>query len=125
MLIHTCTVERDAQTVKGAYNVKKAPSWQVHADTVSCRFTPQISNVRGMGGVVGEGSPFNLRDFVKRVVTFMFPATLSITEQDRIIDVKDRTGAVVDPGPFNVILSKPSFRNSRPHHTSVIAERTI
>ncbi len=122
MMVHRCTVERNAQTVTSGYNVKKASAWQVHIKDLKCRLIPQISNVRGMGGVVGEGSPISQREFVKRVHQFSLPKGTDITEQDRIVNVLDAGGKIINSGPFDILLVRPATGMST-SHIRLIAER--
>ncbi|KKN48915.1 hypothetical protein LCGC14_0648130 [marine sediment metagenome] len=122
LMTHFCDIERDAQTIRGDYNVSKPASWQSHKKDVPCRLIPQVSNVRGIGGAVGEESSISLRDAVKRVVRLIFPRNTDITEADRIVNVRFRNGATLEPGPINVVLIRPADTRSR-HHMNVIAER--
>ncbi|KKN55913.1 hypothetical protein LCGC14_0577560 [marine sediment metagenome] len=124
MMIHTCTIERDAQTIRGSYNTNMKSSWQPHAEDVPCRLVPQVSNVRGMGGTVGEASNVGLKESVKRVVRVILPRGLDITEQDRIVDVKFTNGVVLEPGPINILLIRPAEKRSS-HHLNVIGERVF
>lgn len=124
MMLHRCTIERDKQTIKSDYNVNNKPQWVTDETSIKCRLIPQVSNVRGMGGIVGEGSPINLRDFVKRVQQFLLPKGTDITEADRIVNVVDRAGRMVNAGPFNILLVR-SATSSAAHHVRVIAETPI
>ncbi len=124
MMIHTCTVERDAQTIRGEYNTQMKSSWQIHAKDVPCRFIPQLSNVRGMGGTVGEASTVGLKESVKRVVRVILPKDLDITEEDRIVDVKFTNGVVLESGPINILLVRPADKRSK-HHLNVVGERVF
>ncbi len=123
MMHHICTIQENAQEAKGDYNVPQSPAWKTKY-TTPCRLVPQVSNVRGMGGLVGEGSAPTRRDTVKHVARFLFPDTIEIDETDRIINVETAEGEKVDSGPFNIIMIRPVEKRSM-HHIGVIAERII
>lgn len=124
MMVHQCTIERNKQTIKSDYNVNDKPQWLADESPVKCRFMPQISNVRGMGGIVGEGSPIGARDFVKRVSQFLLPRSVTVSEADRITNVLNRQGdPIVDgKGPFNILLVRP-VTGMAASHTRVIVEK--
>lgn len=125
MMTQKCDIQRNAQTVKGDYNVLMPNAWQPHLTDVPCRLIPQTSNVRGIGGIVGEESDISQREASKNVVRLIFPADTDITEQDRIVNVRRRNGKVVMKGPINVLLLRPADRPTGPSHQNVIAEKII
>ena len=122
LLVHTCTIERDAQTIKGKYNTQMAPSFQPLAENIPCRLIPQVSNVRGMGGAVGEASNVGLKESVKRVVRVILPADTEITEADRIVDIRTGAGKILESGPINILLVRPAEKQTQ-HHINIIGER--
>lgn len=124
MMIHTCTVERDAQTIKGEYNTQMKPAWQSLAKDVPCRLIPQVSNVRGMGGSVGEASDVGLKESVKRVVRVILPKDTDVTEEDRIVDVRLRNGDLLESGPINILIVRPADKRVK-HHVNIIGERVF
>ena len=121
-MIHLCDIQRNAQTIKGDYNIDKPSSWQIYKKDVPCRYIPQVSNVRGIGGIVGEESNIALRDMVKNVMRFILPKDVDITAADRIVNVRYRNGNTIEAGPINVILVRHADKRVR-HHINIIAER--
>lgn len=118
-----CDIERSAQTVKGDYNTLKSEAWQPHLSDVPCRLIPQTSNVRGIGGIVGEESNIALREPTKRVVRIILPAKTDITERDRVMNVRRRNGSVIMAGPINVLLLRPADRPTGVSHQNIIGEK--
>lgn len=125
IMTQKCDIQRNAQTIKGDYNVDMPVSWQPHLTDVPCRLIPQTSNVRGIGGIVGEESSIGLREPSKHVVRIIFPDGTDITEQDRVMNVRRRNGRVIEPGPIGVILLRPADRPVGPSHMNIIGERVF
>ncbi len=125
IMTQKCDIERNAQTIKGDYNVDKPVAWQPHMTDVPCRLIPQTSNVRGIGGIVGEESSTALREPTKHVVRIILPAGTDITEQDRVMNVRRRNGSVINPGPIGVILLRPADSPMANSHMNIIGERVF
>ncbi len=125
VMTQKCDIERNAQTVKSGYNTPMSGAWQPHLTDVPCRLIPQTSNVRGIGGIVGEESDISQREASKNVVRLIFPFDTDITEQDRIVNVRRRNGRVVMEGPINVLLLRPADRPTGPSHQNIIGEKII
>ncbi len=125
IMTQVCDIQRNAQTVKSSYNVKMSVAWQPHLTNVPCRLIPQTSNVRGIGGIVGEESNIGMREPTKHVVRIIFPNGTDITEQDRVMNVRRRGGQVIEPGPIGVILLRPADRPAGPSHMNIIGERVF
>ena len=123
IMTQKCDIERNAQTIKGDYNTNKPVAWQPHITDVACRLIPQTSNVRGIGGIVGEESSIGLREPNKHVVRIILPAGTDITEQDRVMNVRRRNGKVIEAGPIGIILLRPADRPTGDSHMNVIGER--
>ncbi len=123
VMTQKCDIERSAQTFKGDYNVEMPPAWQPHLTDVPCRLIPQTSNVRGIGGIVGEESDISQREASKNVIRVMFPNSTDIKERDRILNVRRRDGQIVMAGPINVLLLRPADRPTGPSHQNIIGER--
>ncbi len=123
IMTQMCDIQRNAQTIKGDYNVDMPVAWQPHLTDVPCRLIPQTSNVRGIGGIVGEESSTSHREPTKHVVRIIFPYGTDITEQDRVMNVRRRGGQVVERGPIGVILLRPADRPTGPSHMNIIGER--
>lgn len=123
MLAHKCTIQRpDNQDATDGYNHPLQVGWNVINENIRCRYTPKLSNIRGLGGIVGEGDRVNFREHVKQISILLLPDGVDVTEQDRVIDIRSENDSVFAAGPFNIVFVRRPVSSSRSHHTSVILE---
>jgi len=120
-LIHVCTIQRNTQAALDEYNKPEEPVWG-DLTTLPCRLIPMISNVRGMGGLVGKGGSIGVVDTVKRVYLLLLPRETDVTEYDRVVNVKNRRGGTVETGPLSPLLVR-TVSGWTEHHRSVILEK--
>lgn len=125
LMRHTCTIQRRASNPDDDYGY---PSSE-YADSetgVKCRFSPRISNLRGIGGLIGEGDQVGWRELIKNVALLLFPPGTVISEADRVTNVRDHLGNVIETGPLNPLIARATYGKPagvRGHHVSVIVER--
>jgi hypothetical protein len=125
MMRHTCTIQRRADAPADDYGYPS--SNYIDSKTgVKCRFSSRISNLRGIGGLIGEGDQVGWRELIKNVALILFPPGTVIDEGDRVTNVRDHLGNVVEAGPFNPLIARTAYGKQAGvtgHHVSVIVER--
>ncbi len=125
MLIHECTIERRTDGATDDYGQPFSNLDWNDLSTPKCRYSPKVSNIRGLGGIIGEGNRVAFRDAVKQISIILFPNTTDIGEQDRIKNIKTRDGTVIVPGPLNVILVRTPVAGAMSHHVTAVVEEVV
>lgn len=92
---------------------QKKPSWTASQTNVHCQFIPRFALTR-------VSPTFEERE----VVNIFFSEEVSY--DDRIYNIKDRKGNVIEAGPFEVVsvLKQPGF-SGKVHHYVVQVRRVI
>ncbi len=122
MLIHQCTIERRTNLGYDDYGAPLPNVNWADISTVKCRYSPKLSNIRGLGGIIGEGDRSSFRDVVKQISIILLPNNTSINEQDRIRNIKKADGTVIVEGPLNVILVREPVSGASAHHVAAIVQ---
>ncbi len=120
----TCTIQRNVDAaVVGDYNTPVPANYQDKDVEIRCRYAPKLSNVRGLGGFVGERWASNTGDIIHDVVLVLLPPGTDINEDDRITNIRDEQGSLIEDGPLDLLLVRKTFRGRSEHHTSVVAKK--
>jgi hypothetical protein len=108
---HRCTVERPVRSLDGQRNA--TTRWASHLAGVACRLV--VKTQRVPAGVLAE-------EPVITTYTLLIPGDVDVRQGDRIVDVVDQAGAVVDAGPFRIAAALPR-RAASIRHRSYQLER--
>ncbi len=121
----TCTIERIKNLdVVDDYNTPVDPVYETLDIEVRCRFAPRLSNVRGLGGFVGERWNSSVSsEAVHEIALLVLPRGTDIDEHDRIIDIRNEAGVVIESGPLDILLVRRTYRGRSEHHVSTVAKR--
>ncbi|MEK7765271.1 MAG: hypothetical protein AAB368_03440 [bacterium] len=92
-------IERDAQMGTDAWGHAKEAAWAGVAFGVPCL---AYASAKREAVAAGGGGAASIRAAVLEDIRIMMPLGTDVTEKDRIVRVKDRAGALLFPGPFNV-----------------------
>ncbi len=122
LLPHVCDVQRNVSAQADNYG-HSIPDWQDQITNVKCRYMPRTSNLRGIGGLIGEGSSLQYRDLVKNVGLILVPPDVLLTEADRIANIRDLGGIVIEAGPLNIILQREAHNGVTRHHRTLVTEK--
>ncbi len=112
---HTCQVER-GRTVPDSYNADKIrwpPEIPPHLVGQHCRF---IVKEQRVGDTAFAERP------VITVYTLLVGARTDVKQRDRITNIRDKQGTLVDAGPFEVREILPRSSTSI-HHITLRLER--
>lgn len=91
-LIHTCTIQRDANAgTPDAWGTPSTPNWQDHITGQACRFWTQA----------GREQTDSSTWIVDESMRLVLPLGTDVTERDRIGDVTYR-GTVIAAGPTSI-----------------------
>lgn len=123
LMHNTCTIQRRSET-RDSYN-HPVFSWTDDGYETHCRFMARVSNLRGLGGLVGEGDQTGWREVVKRIAMIILPPGTVLSEHDRIVNIKSVDGTIIDEGPFGPLLVRPVNRLRGPSHVTAVVEKVI
>lgn len=90
-MTHRAHVQRDTNAVDDDWGQTEPPVYTTHIAELPCKFWTT--------------SRSETRDQVTTVVAIsrlMIPKDADVNERDRIVDIRDRLGNVIENGPFNV-----------------------
>lgn len=121
----TCEILRlDPDVGVDEYNVAATQSYLPHLSVVRCRFAPRLSNIRGLGGFVGENwRSQGFEDIIVQVALILLPAGTDVNEHDRITDIRNSKGVMLETGPMDLLLVRTTFTGRSRHHVSLVAKR--
>ncbi len=121
----TCTIERIANPENiSDYGSPEAPVFEELDTEVVCRYAPRLSNVRGIGGFVGERwASLAGDDIIHNIAVILLPPGTDFGERDRITNVRGQDGVLLDEGPLDPLLVRRTYRGRAEHHVSIIAKR--
>lgn len=93
-MVHRCNVERDASldTQTSPWGGDPPPDWDLHLTDLHCRFWFDSGQTKYDGQKQVEITTRKL----------VVPLGTDITEDDRIVSVRDRRGRVVADGPMRI-----------------------
>jgi hypothetical protein len=123
MMHNTCTIERRSTD----YDEYGHPHHEhvVSTEQVVCRWMEKLSNLRGLGGLIGEGDQTGWRELIKHVSLIVLPVGTSLSEHDRIVNIKDVNGNVIDEGPFGPLLVRTVYKRRAASHVSAVLEKVF
>lgn len=93
-MVHRCDVERDASLVGPAddWGGPATPVWNLHLNELSCRFWFE------QGSTVMDGD--KQVELTRRKL--IVPEETDLTEDDRVVNVRDQRNRVLADGPMRV-----------------------
>lgn len=112
--IHKCTVKSRIKTTNAAG--QRVASWSsIRYLDAPCWYSTRSGAVRAAPVVEYQ-----------ETISLIVPAEIEVSEYDRIYDIKDRDGNILDAGPFEVVstLTKTNFYG-RKHHTCLIIRHVM
>lgn len=107
MMTHRAHVQRDTQGTVDEYGQYEPAVWVTHIASLACKFytSSRMEQVAQTTQVVST-------------VRLMIPVNADVSERDRIVDIRDRLGAVIETGPWNV----KSVEYKRSHRECLLVE---
>ena len=112
LLIHTCDIGGLSQGVQGNYGTP-AETWPLTAESQACRL------MTNGGKEVKVGAAVVISDW-----TLFVESTVAVDEQDRISNILlASSGAVIEAGPFEVLMVKPRSDGSGEHHKELMLQK--
>lgn len=90
-MVHRAAVQRDTNGSNDDWGQPEPPNWTTHIAALPCFYFTQ--------------SRAETRDQITTVVAvnrLFIPKTADVSERDRILDIRDRAGNVIEAGPFNI-----------------------
>ncbi len=121
----TCEILRlDPDIGVDEYNAPAEQVYLPHLSVIRCRFAPRLSNIRGLGGFVGENWRSQaFEDIIAQVALILLPAGTDVIELDRITDIRNNKGELLESGPMDLLLVRTTFTGRSRHHVSLVAKR--
>ncbi len=121
LMPHKCTIRRGPSDVDDYGHPIAGSKVDITVD-VRCRFSNRLSNLRGMGGLIGEGDRINWRQQTKRVALLILPLNTDLLETDQVINIKDVNGVIISSGPWGPLLVRTTYGAVSAHHMSAVIE---
>ncbi len=115
-LPHRCTIERDrARETSLDDHRGHVPDWQPVAEGVPCRLVTRTQRVPD--GVLAESPTITTYTLLLSARQDIRPGRV-----DRIVDVTDRAGNVIEPGPFSVeqLVRRTGGAGARSHISAAL-----
>jgi hypothetical protein len=110
LLIHTCTLRKRTLSAGSAATFgQQVSTWAEYISGVPCRLDPMSS--KEVADQAKEGTPsathnlfveFSAMSYTDPTKTFTDLATMAGAGTYQVTNVKDRSGTVIDAGPFDV-----------------------